>query len=817
MSPRRSRGPMGLLLAALLVTPALTVAPISRADALVAAPAPTSAPSSLSTPVAEPGDVVLPRGHAEIAARIAERGTARVLVGLRTTFVPEGHLGDDAAQSQRERIIRFADGLERELAGSDAGELTRLVTLAAVLVEVGPAGLERLIRSPRVASIEPDAELELLLEESVGLVGADLLHESDVDGAGYAVAVLDTGVDTTHPFFAGRIVAEACFSSAEEGSETLCPGGEPVEVGPGSAINCDVSTAMCFHGTHVAGIAVAADARFGGVAPGADLIPVQVFHRTTCSGNPCLRASLSDIVAALDHVGVLVDQLAGTTQIAAVNLSLGGGLYAGACDALFPSIRNAVASLASKGVTVIAASGNEGAVGALAMPACLSGTVAVGSTTKLDTVSSFSNAHPTLVQLLAPGSSITSAYPGSRIARASGTSAAAPHVAGAWALMRSIRPDDTPAEILAALVAEGVAITDTRSGAGWTTPRLSLAAFVPEPALEPQQPEEPESPEVPEEPVEPEEPAEPAEPDAPASTGLLRVTTSPAVVSAILVDGIHRADWGLDWLSLPVGNYEVCFGDVPGFRTPACRTVEVQAGLTTAVEGRFERLGLLKVDVAPGGLPATVHVGGEWRDEYGLFTYIDPGVHEVCWGDVPGYAAPACVEATVVEGGTTTIVGTYGPTLSPVLGPAPVPETHGFLRATTSPAVVSRISVDGVVRGDWGLNWVKVPAGIYEVCYSGVPGFTTPPCRIVEVVPGVTATTQGVFEPLGLLRVDVEPSVAIDVVIDGVPRNQFGLFSFFAPGSHQVCGTPAPDGRTAPCVQAVVVGGEQTRVVLEYR
>jgi subtilisin len=813
MNRRSPRASMALLLAALLVVPALAVAPTSRAEALL----PPPAPAPVATPVATSGEVELPRGHAEIAARIGERGRTRVLVGLRTTFVPEGGLGDDATQGQRERIVRVADGLERELAGSDAGELTRLVTLAAVLVEVGPTGLERLIRSPRVASIEPDAELELVLDESIPLVGADLLHAADVGGSGQAVAVLDTGVDTTHPFFAGRVVAEACFSTPAAGGSTLCPGGEPVEVGPGSAINCDISIPMCFHGTHVAGVAVGADERYGGVAPDADLIAVQVFRPATCITGPCLVASLSDIVAALDHVGVLVGQLAGVTRIAAVNLSLGGGLYSGACDALFPSMRDAVASLASKGVTVIAASGNDGAVGALAMPACMSGTVAVGSTTKADAVSSFSNGHPSLVQLLAPGSSIVSAYPGNRIARASGTSAAAPHVAGAWALMRSLRPDDTPAQILAALVAEGVAVTDARSGAGWSTPRLALAAFVPEPVVEPQQPDEPQVPIEPETPVEPEEPIEPEEPEAPGATGLLRVTTSPAVVSAIRVDGIHRADWGLDWLSLPVGSYEVCFGDVPGFRTPACRSVDVRAGLTTAVEGRFERLGLLKVDVAPGGLPATVHVGGEWRDEYGLFTYLDPGVHEVCWGDVPGYSAPACVEATVVAGATTTVVGTYEPSLDPVLGPAPVPETHGFLRATTSPAVVSRISVDGVVRGDWGLNWVKVPAGLYEVCFSGVPGFATPPCRIVEVVPGVTTTTQGAFEPLGLLRVDVEPSVAIDVVIDGVPRNQFGLFSFFAPGSYQVCGTPAPDGRTAPCVQAVVVGGQQTRAVLQYR
>jgi hypothetical protein len=129
---------------------------------------------------------------------------------------------------------------------------------------------------------------------------------------------------------------------------------------------------------------------------------------------------------------------------------------------------------------------------------------------------------------------------------------------------------------------------------------------------------------------------------------------------------------------------------------------------------------------------------------------------------------------------------------------------------------VSSIRVNGAARGDWGLNWVKVPVGQHEVCFSGVPGFLTPPCRVVEVLPGLTTETQGVFGRLGLLRVDVIPSVAVDVLIDGVPRNQFGLFSFFAPGTYEVCGTAAPDGRTAACITAVVAPGEETSIVLEY-
>jgi subtilisin family serine protease len=804
MRPERPRpGLRMLLLPMLLVAPAVIAVPAAPAGAVL--------PGAI--------DIELPGGHADLAARIAEEGRIRVIVGLRTTYTPEGVLGDGGVDAQRDRIVRVTDGLERELDGSDAGPVERLATLASVVVEVGPSGLDRLLRSPRVRSVEADVAFDIGTDESIGIVDADLLHAAGVKGSGRAVAIIDTGVDRTHPFFAGRIVAEACFSTDAGVRQSLCPDGSTVQIGPGSGVHCDLAkSSLCFHGTHVAGIAAGAHSVYGGVAPAAEIVAIQAFHLDQCSTGPCLRAALGDLLAALDHAALLADQLAGTTRLVAVNMSLGGGLYGAACDGLFPAAAAAVNNLASKGVAVIAASGNDGVVGAVSFPACLSGTVAVGSTTKSDGVSSFTNTHPSLIDLLAPGSQIVSAYPDARAFRASGTSAAAPHVAGAWALLSSLRPDDGPAAILSALRAEGAPVLDTRTGAGFSHPRLALAAFVPEPEEEPEPPEEPLEPATPEEPGEPLPPTEPGDPTLPDEglAGLLRVTTSPAVVSSITVDGIHRADWGLDWLSLPVGSYEVCFGDVPGFLAPDCRTVAVEAGATTVVEGRFLQLGLLKVDVLPGGLPATIHVDGEWRDEYGLFAYALPGSYEVCWGDVPGYAAPPCAVAVVGPGSTATVVGTYEPSASPALGSAPVPQAYGYLRATTSPAVVSSIRVNGVVRGDWGLNWVKVPVGTHEVCFSGVPGFAVPPCRVIEILEGLTTETQGAFTQLGLLRVDVDPSVAIDVVIDGVPRNQFGLFSFFAPGTYEVCGTPAPDGRTAPCVQAVVVPGETTRVVLEY-
>jgi hypothetical protein len=95
----------------------------------------------------------------------------------------------------------------------------------------------------------------------------------------------------------------------------------------------------------------------------------------------------------------------------------------------------------------------------------------VGSTTKSDVVSSFSNS-ASFLSLLAPGESITSSVPGGAFAVESGTSAAAPHVAGAWAILKQAKPAATVSQILTALTSTGVPITDPKNGL--TKPRIRV-------------------------------------------------------------------------------------------------------------------------------------------------------------------------------------------------------------------------------------------------------------------------------------------------------------------------------------------------------
>ena len=165
-----------------------------------------------------------------------------------------------------------------------------------------------------------------------------------------------------------------------------------------------------------------------------------------------------------------------TYNIAAVNMSLGGSVKftdAASCDAANPSRKAAIDNLRSAGIATVISSDNESYVDGLAAPACISSAIAVGSTTKADAVSPFSNA-AAFLSLLAPGSSIVSSVPGGGFAELSGTSMAAPHVTGAWAILKGRRPTASAAEILAALRNTGLPIAHERSGASMVFYRIRV-------------------------------------------------------------------------------------------------------------------------------------------------------------------------------------------------------------------------------------------------------------------------------------------------------------------------------------------------------
>ena len=137
-------------------------------------------------------------------------------------------------------------------------------------------------------------------------------------------------------------------------------------------------------------------------------------------------------------------------------MSLGGGLYYSACeDNVLKSI---IDDLKAAGVATIIASGNDAVTGAVSSPGCISTAITVGATNKSDAIAWYSNEHKTMVDLLAPGSSINSSIPPNSYAYYSGTSMATPHVTGAFAAIRSHLPNATVDDIESALKVSGILI-----------------------------------------------------------------------------------------------------------------------------------------------------------------------------------------------------------------------------------------------------------------------------------------------------------------------------------------------------------------------
>ncbi len=315
--------------------------------------------------------------------------------------------------------------------------------------------------------------------------------------------------------------------------------------------------------------------------------------------------------------------------------------------------------------------------------------------------------------------------------------------------------------------------------------------------------------------------------------GMLRVTTDngtggglPAQIS---VNSVPMDSWGLSWVELSPGTREVCFSDLEGYTTPACVPALMQDGVTTEVVGTYTQRGFLHVtttglfdsdpnDTMPAtenAIPATIIVDGIPMDDWGVWTDIDTGAHEVCFGAVAGYTAPfadtedpagpGCQTVVVNAGDTTELAGQYqwdGTTAGPV--------GHGYLRVTASPAVATQISVDGEIRDTWSLEWLKITPGVHEVCFSDVTGFTTPDCQTVSVQSGITTTVNGNFAARGWLQVNTAPAEPSTISLNGVPRNAWGMWTHLEPGAYEVCFTETMSHNPPACEQLTVTAGQLT-------
>jgi hypothetical protein len=413
-----------------------------------------------------------PRMGAPTATRLASGERVRAVVVF-DDGAPSSRLTTDA----RDRIRSIATSIAARC--RDCTIHRTFETIPALVVELDDRDAATLLDDPRVIRIDADIGGHAGLGEMLPTAGFTAVHAANLTGNGSRVAVVDSGIDHTHPDFADLEIAdEACFCG-----DNCCPDGSSAMSGPGSAADA------AGHGTTVTGILASGGAvsNVGG-APGIELFPIRVLDQT---GSFCCT---SDITAALDAI------VASGFAPDAVNLSLlTTDEYAGACDgadAFMMAMAMAVDNLYAAGSVVVACSGNNGSDTVLSAPACLSNVISVGAVydenspstdfydfddnyvctdaLEQNTVACFSSITPD-VDVLAPGVWTTASSIGGGTEEGWGTSWASPMVAACVALLREAAPTATASEIRQAIAELPTAIDDS---SGVAIPVLDCEALV---------------------------------------------------------------------------------------------------------------------------------------------------------------------------------------------------------------------------------------------------------------------------------------------------------------------------------------------------
>ncbi|WP_314412392.1 S8 family peptidase [Streptomyces sp. DSM 40484] len=371
------------------------------------------------------------------ANRKAQKQGLKLIVGYRGAAAAAKADVRDAGDTKVRRTLTSLNADAVLTPRGDAPDLWAAVT------DTRPGGAST---ASGIAHVWLDGVRKASLDKSVKQIGADKAWAAGYNGKGVKIAVLDTGVDATHPDLKEQVVGEKNFSTSPDATDKYG------------------------HGTHVASIAAGTGAKsagtYKGVAPGAKLLNGKVLDDDGYGED-------SGILAGMDW--------AAEQGADVVNLSLGGG-DTPEIDPLEAQVNKLSKE---KGILFAIAAGNDGGEQTIGSPGSAEAALTVGAVDDTDKLADFSSTGPGLdgqikPDVTAPGVDTTAASaPGSVIAREvgekppgyvtiSGTSMATPHVAGAAAILKQQHPEWTYAELKGALTgsAKGGKYTPFQQGSG---------------------------------------------------------------------------------------------------------------------------------------------------------------------------------------------------------------------------------------------------------------------------------------------------------------------------------------------------------------
>ncbi|MEC2071346.1 S8 family peptidase [Alkalihalophilus marmarensis] len=375
-----------------------------------------------------------------------------IILAILFSFITCSDVLAESSHQMGSYIIGFNETIDEEVTSTMEHRIYETMeNIQAVAARLTNAEAAELQSHDSVAFIEEDAEIKVqstpTIDWGVTRIGAPKVWEHGVTGEGIKVAVMDTGISTNHPDL--KIQKGASF------------------VPYTTSYNDDNG-----HGTHVAGIIAAQKNDIGvtGVAPDAQLYALKVLDD---KGNGLTSYVVSAINWSLKE-GVDI-----------INLSLGGKNQS-------TSLQQAIQHAYSQGVLFVAAAGNEGSTRGLEntvdFPAAFDQVIAVSAVDQQDRRAVFaqgSSATGPTVEVAAPGLNIRSTYLNRQYNVQSGTSMAAPHVAGHLALLKQVYPDRTHTQLRQLLRQQTVDLgnpgRDTHFGFGRIAIPSTLRIQVPRP------------------------------------------------------------------------------------------------------------------------------------------------------------------------------------------------------------------------------------------------------------------------------------------------------------------------------------------------